>query len=94
MTYYCGILTSCREAALNYFALLVFGSPQAPVTGAAGTEGSGKVLPVAWPGDCSSGYRSVCADVFGECVTAHRVMFSSYTHPPHLHANLIFHSGR
>lgn len=47
MTYYYGILTSCREAALSYFALLVFGSPQAPVTGAAGTEGSGKVLPVA-----------------------------------------------
>lgn len=96
MTYYYGILTSCREAALNYFALLVFGRPQAAGTGA-GTGGSGKVLLwlVAWPGHRSSGCRSACADVFGACVTAHRMMFSSCTHPParYLRANLIFHSG-
>lgn len=93
MTYYYGMLTSCREAALKYFALLVFGSPQAPVTGAAGTGGSGKVLPGGLAGALQ--FRVQVCVCLG-CELLHTGgCFLLTTHPSahYSHANFIFPSG-
>lgn len=58
-------MTSCREAALNYSAVLVFGSPEAAVTGAAGAGAQeGPARGLVWFGQLRV-QLCVCRAVWG-----------------------------